>query len=62
MRVPFLVSKLGIQVLPCIMAFASGVCKERLIGFEEFGNADTFSTAALEWRLGRVGASEAYQA
>ncbi|WFD36949.1 hypothetical protein MCUN1_003841 [Malassezia cuniculi] len=54
MRTPFLVTKLGIKVLPCIMAFVSGVCKERLVGFEEFGNADTFSTAALEWRLGRA--------
>ncbi|WFD37825.1 uncharacterized protein MJAP1_000772 [Malassezia japonica] len=52
---PFLVEKLGIQVLPCLLAFVSGVCKERFVGFEEFGNADNFTTAALEWRLGRVG-------
>lgn len=54
-RTPFLVEKLGIRVLPCVMAFDHGVCKDRLIGFEEFGNSDQFSTAALEWRLGRVG-------
>lgn len=52
---PFLVAKLGIQVLPCLLAFVDGVCKERLVGFEDFGNADNFTTAALEWRLGRVG-------
>lgn len=54
---PFLVEKLGIQVLPCLLAFVNGVCKERFVGFEEFGNADNFTTAALEWRLGRVGTS-----
>lgn len=52
---PFLVEKLGIRVLPCVMAFVQGVCKDRLIGFEELGNSDAFSTAALEWRLGQTG-------
>ena len=52
---PFLVEKLKIKVLPCMLAFVDGVCKERFVGFEDFGNADNFSTAALEWRLGRVG-------
>lgn len=52
---PFLVEKLKIKVLPCMLAFVNGECKERLVGFEDFGNADNFSTAALEWRLGRAG-------
>lgn len=47
--------KLGIRVLPCVMAFVDGVCRDRLIGFEELGNSDAFSTAALEWRLGQTG-------
>lgn len=55
MRMPFVVTRLGIQVLPCLMAFVQGISRERLTGFEEFGNADSFSTAALEWRLGRAG-------
>ncbi|WFD31224.1 hypothetical protein MSPP1_002258 [Malassezia sp. CBS 17886] len=59
---PFLVEKLGIQVLPCLMAFENGTSKDRLVGFEEFGNADTFSTAALEWRLGRAGVLAPQQA
>ncbi|KAI3620051.1 hypothetical protein CBS9595_002018 [Malassezia furfur] len=37
-----------------MLAFVNGECKERLVGFEDFGNADNFSTAALEWRLGRA--------
>ncbi|KAI3623873.1 hypothetical protein CBS14141_003572 [Malassezia furfur] len=51
---PFLVDKLKIKVLPCMLAFVNGECKERLVGFEDFGNADNFSTAALEWRLGVI--------
>lgn len=57
---PFLVEKLKIKVLPCMLAFVDGVCKERFVGFEDFGNADNFSTAALEWRLGRVGTCGAH--
>ena len=52
---PFLVQKLDIRVLPCLMAFVQGVCKDKMIGFQEFGNSDTFTTAALEWRLGQTG-------
>ncbi|WFD43719.1 hypothetical protein MPSI1_002383 [Malassezia psittaci] len=57
---PFLVEKLQIQVLPCMLAFLNGQCQDRLIGFEDFGNTDKFSTAALEWRLGRAGRYYAY--
>lgn len=52
---PFLVDKLHIRVLPCIMAFVNGISKDKLIGFESFGNSDSFTTAALEWRLGQTG-------
>ena len=52
---PFLVQKLDIRVLPCLMAFVQGVCKDKLIGFQDFGNSDAFTTAALEWRLGQTG-------
>ncbi|TFY82210.1 hypothetical protein EWM64_g1804 [Hericium alpestre] len=50
-NVPFLVEKLGIQVLPCVMCFVQGVSKDRIVGFEELGNSDKFSTATLELRL-----------
>ena len=52
---PFLVEKLQLRVLPCVMAFVHGISKDKLIGFQEFGNSDAFTTAALEWRLGRTG-------
>lgn len=53
---PFLVAKFGIQVLPCVLAFIDGHCVDRLIGFEELGNNDTFSANALEFRLKHSGA------
>ncbi|KAI0269119.1 thioredoxin-like protein [Gloeopeniophorella convolvens] len=54
-RVPFLVDRLGIKVLPCVICFVGGVTKERIVGFEELGNVDSFSTATLELRLLHIG-------
>ncbi|KAJ3515444.1 hypothetical protein NLJ89_g1751 [Agrocybe chaxingu] len=54
-NVPWLVEKLGIKVLPCVICFVDGVTKDRLIGFEELGNQDGFETAALELRLQQSG-------
>lgn len=49
---PFLVVKLGIQVLPCVIAFIDGVSVDRIIGFEGIGwKADTFTAVELERRL-----------
>lgn len=53
--VPWLVQRLGIKVLPCVMSFVGGVTKDRLIGFEEIGNSDVFETAVLELRLSQSG-------
>ncbi|VDB85449.1 unnamed protein product [Peniophora sp. CBMAI 1063] len=53
--VPFLVEKLGIQVLPCVISFINGVTKDRIIGFEELGNSDAFNTSTLELRLEQTG-------
>lgn len=49
---PFLVTKLKIQVLPCVLAFVDGVSTDRIIGFEGLGySEDTFTTRDLETRL-----------
>ncbi|KAL8887706.1 MAG: hypothetical protein Q9215_004743 [Flavoplaca cf. flavocitrina] len=49
---PFLVTKLKVQVLPCVIAFKKGVSVDRIIGFEGLGyTEDTFSTHDLEQRL-----------
>ncbi|KAI9661903.1 MAG: hypothetical protein M1821_009143 [Bathelium mastoideum] len=52
---PFLVTKLKIQVLPCVIAFIDGIGVDRIIGFEGLGKGDTFSVRDLENRLLRSG-------
>lgn len=49
---PFLVTKLRVQVLPCVLAFVKGVSVDRIVGFEGLGyTQDTFTTKDLEERL-----------
>lgn len=49
---PFLVAKLKIQVLPCVIAFVDGVGVDRILGFEGLGrNPDDFRVQDLEARL-----------
>ncbi|KAF2004409.1 thioredoxin-like protein [Amniculicola lignicola CBS 123094] len=49
---PFLVTKMKIQVLPCVIAFIDGVSVDRIIGFEGLGRSpDNFTTRDLEARL-----------
>ncbi|EKD17998.1 uncharacterized protein L3040_004537 [Drepanopeziza brunnea f. sp. 'multigermtubi'] len=56
---PFLVVKLKVQVLPCVLAFANGVSVDRIVGFEGLGyTEDTFTTKDLEGRLLAAGVLE----
>lgn len=49
---PFLVVKLKVQVLPCVLAFVDGQGIDRIVGFEGLGyTQDTFTTKDLEARL-----------
>lgn len=49
---PFLVTKLKVQVLPCVLAFIKGLSVDRIVGFEGLGyTQDTFTTKDLEARL-----------
>lgn len=53
---PFLVTKLNVRVLPCVIAFVDGVSVDRIIGFEGLGYSEgTFTTADLEARLLKSG-------
>uniref|UniRef100_A0A0E0DNY6 Thioredoxin domain-containing protein n=1 Tax=Oryza meridionalis TaxID=40149 RepID=A0A0E0DNY6_9ORYZ len=45
---PFFVTKLGIKTLPCVILFKKGIAADRLIGFQDLGSKDDFSTRALE--------------
>lgn len=52
---PFLVTRLGIQVLPCVIAFIDGIGADRIVGFEGLGHTETtFTTRDLEARLIRA--------
>lgn len=48
----FLVQKLKLKILPAIYYFEEGKVKDKMIGFEEFGNKDDFGIASLKVRLG----------
>ncbi|WPG97825.1 Thioredoxin domain-containing protein plp1 [Acrodontium crateriforme] len=53
---PFLVVKLQIKVLPCVIAFLDGVGADRIIGFEGIGyKPDNFTASELEARLLQAG-------
>ncbi|KNE57642.1 hypothetical protein AMAG_04507 [Allomyces macrogynus ATCC 38327] len=52
---PFLVDRLKVKVLPCVVLFVDGISKDRVIGFEELGNTDAFRTPVLEARLLKSG-------
>jgi len=52
---PFLVTKLNVRVLPCVIAFVDGIVVDRIIGFEGLGTGDRFGTKDLEWRLLKSG-------
>jgi len=54
-NVPWLVEKLGVKVLPCVVCFVNGVTSGRVVGFQDLGNVDDFETASLEWRLMHIG-------
>jgi len=57
-KAPFLVDRLKVQVLPCVLSFVDGANVDRVVGFEDLGNTDSFTTAALELRLASTGVIE----
>ncbi|KAK9898050.1 thioredoxin-like protein [Cystobasidium minutum MCA 4210] len=52
-NVPFLVVKLEIKVLPCVITFVDGITRDKIVGFETIGSGDSdnFTTSQLEERL-----------
>ncbi|RRT43564.1 hypothetical protein B296_00055607, partial [Ensete ventricosum] len=66
---PFFVTKLAIKTLPCVVLFRfylkinpfdgnssrNGIACERLVGFQDLGSKDDFTTRALENLLKRKG-------
>ncbi|KAF7792914.1 hypothetical protein EIP86_004016 [Pleurotus ostreatoroseus] len=54
-KAPFLVDKLGVKVLPCVICFKKSMTCGRVVGFEELGNRDDFATSTLESKLIQFG-------
>ncbi|KAA0055463.1 thioredoxin domain-containing protein PLP3B-like [Cucumis melo var. makuwa] len=52
---PFFVTKLGIKTLPCVVLFRKGIATDRLVGFQDLGGKDDFSTKTLEIFLTKKG-------
>ncbi|XP_057740529.1 LOW QUALITY PROTEIN: thioredoxin domain-containing protein PLP3B-like [Arachis stenosperma] len=52
---PFFVAKLAIKTLPCVILFRQGIAVDRLVGFQDLGGKDDFSTGTLEALLIKKG-------
>ena len=59
---PFFVTKLQVKVLPCLIYFRDGVAYDRMVGFEEVGGKDDYSTSKLEGILLKAGVIAAIEA
>ncbi|CUS22115.1 LAQU0S04e08548g1_1 [Lachancea quebecensis] len=55
-KCPFLVARLEIKVLPCVVAYKNGLERDKIVGFTRLGNqTDDFETSALEAILFKCG-------
>lgn len=55
-KCPFLAERLRIKVIPTIALVKDRKTKDYIVGFEDLGNRDDFSTDMLEWRIAQSGA------
>ncbi|XP_041055033.1 thioredoxin domain-containing protein 9 [Carcharodon carcharias] len=51
-KAPFLSERLRIKVIPTMVLVKDGKAKDYIIGFDDLGCTDNFTTETLEWRLG----------
>ncbi|KAG8196567.1 hypothetical protein JTE90_003580 [Oedothorax gibbosus] len=51
---PFLVTRLKVRVLPTIVLCKEGKIVDYIIGFDDLGGVDDFSTEMMEWRIARA--------
>jgi hypothetical protein len=50
-KAPFLIVKMNIQVLPCLISIVDSLVVDRMVGFDDLGGTDLFTTKQLEERL-----------
>lgn len=55
---PFLTQRLKIVVIPTIALIKDSKTKDFIVGFDDLGGRDDFSTEMLEWRIAQSGAIE----
>lgn len=53
MKAPFLTERLKIKVIPSLMVVKNEKTCDYVVGFDDLGGVDDFSTEMLEWRLGQ---------
>ena len=52
---PFFVGKLQVKMLPTLIFFKDGIARDRMVGLEDVGARDDFTTSALEARIAKAG-------
>lgn len=57
-KAPFLVQRLMVKVLPTIVLVKDTKTKDFIVGFDDLGGHDEFSTEMMEWRIARAGVIE----
>lgn len=55
---PFLTQRLRIKVIPTIALIKDNKTKDYVVGFDDLGGRDDFSTEMMEWRIAQSGAIE----
>ena len=53
-KCPFLVERLRIKVMPTICLAKDGKTIDYIVGFDDLGGSDEFTTDILEWRIARA--------
>lgn len=54
-KAPFLCTRMKIRVLPTIVLFKDFKSCDYIIGFDDLGGHDEFSTEMMEWRIAQKG-------
>lgn len=54
-KAPFFVGKLQIKMLPTLIFFKDGIARDRMVGLDDLGASDDFTTAQLEKRIEKAG-------
>lgn len=54
-KAPFLCERLNIRIIPTIILCKSSQTIDYIVGFDELGGEDDFTTEMLEWRMAKSG-------